>query len=255
MNRQAFIFSVLSALILSSCAAIKVRQSGVAANESAATDIPSLKKQLENHPQNYSWLVTDAVMDYDDGSSDITANLAIRNRKDSVIWASATKMIEAVRILFNTDSAIILNRLQRNYSVLAIQDIDKILGMNSLNFHSVQNILLGAPPFGIDDNSKFTTLKGEYHIENQTPLYKETIVIDKSILRMLQYRYEKNTREYVVINYSNFKPTGDQYLPNKIDVEIHTPDKIHITLDVSGYSLSKNEDAPFQIPASYTKAQ
>ena len=224
-------------------------------NEPAATDIPSLKKQLDNHPEKYSWLVTDAVIEYDDGSSDITANLAIRNRKDSVIWASANKMIEAIRILFNTDSAIILNRLQKNYSVLAIPDIDKILGMNSLNFHSVQNILLGIPPFGIDDNSRFSLLKGDYRIENQTPLFKETIVMDKSLLRMLQYRYEKNIREYVVISYSNFKQTGDQYLPNIIDVEIHTPDKIHITLDVSGYSLSKNEDAPFQIPASYTKAQ
>lgn len=255
MNKPALILTILSALVLSSCASIRGGLSGIISNEPAATDIASLKKQLGSHPEKYSWLITEAELDYDDGSSDITANLAIRNRKDSVIWASANKMIEAVRILFNKDSAIILNRLQKNYSVLAIPDIDKTLGMNNLGFHSVQNILLGIPPFEIDNNSRFSLVKDSYKVESQSPLYKEIIVIDKSMMRMLQYRYEKNMKEYVVINYSNYKQAGDQYLPNIIDVEIHTPDKIHITLNVSGYSLPKNGDVPFQIPASYTKAQ
>jgi len=255
LNRPVLILSVISTLILSSCGTIKGGFTGMISNQPAATDIASLKKQLDAHPAKYSWLITDAEIEYDDGSSDITANLAIRNRKDSVIWASANKMIEAVRILMNTDSATILNRLQKNYSVLTMPDLDKTLGLKGLSFNSMQNLLLAIPPFGINDNSHFLKLKDVYRIENQNGLYKEVIMVDKSLLRMVQYRYEKNITEFVVINYSNFKQTGDQYLPNIIDVEIHTPDKIHITLNVSGYSLPKNEDAPFQIPASYTKAQ
>jgi hypothetical protein len=255
LNRPALILSLLSALVLSSCASFKGGVSGLVSNQPAATDIASLKKQFDARPAKYAWLVTDAEIDYDDGSSEITANLAIRNRKDSVIWASANKMIEAVRILMNTDSATILNRLQKNYSVLTMPDLDKTLGLTGLSFTSMQNLLLAIPPFGINDNSHFLKLKDVYRVENQSPMYKEVMMIDKSTLRVLQYRYEKNIREFVVINYSNFKQTGDQYLPNIIDVEIHTPDKIHITLNVSGYSLPKYEDTPFKIPESYTKAQ
>jgi len=255
LNRPAITLSIFSALVLSSCASFKGGLSGLVSNQPAATDIASLKKQVDTHPAKYAWLVTEAEIEYDDGSSDITANLAIRNRKDSVIWASANKMIEAVRILMNTDSATILNRLQKNYSVLTMPDLDKTLGLSGLSFNSMQNLLLAIPPFGINDNSHFSRLKDVYRIENQNSMFKEVIMMDKSALRMLQYRYEKNIREFVVINYNNFKQVGDQYLPNNIDVEIHTPDKIHITLNVSGYSLPKNVDAPFKIPASYTKAQ
>ncbi len=224
-------------------------------NQPEATDLESFKKIFDLHSPKYTWLTTDGEVDYDDGSSEITAGLSIRNRKDSIIWASANKMIEAARILLNKDSATLLNRLQRNYSVVSVADFDKTLGISNLNFQSVQNLLTALPPFGIADNSKFQVMKDFYRIENQTSVYKETIEMDKSTLRVLQYKYEKNVRDYVIIKYTNFKENGGEYLPNNIDIEVHTPDKIHITLNVSGYSLLKHADVPFEIPASYTKAQ
>ncbi len=220
-----------------------------------ANDLESFQKLLDAHNAKYTWLTTDGEVDYDDGSSEITAGISIRNRKDSVIWASANKMIEAARILLNKDSATILNRLQHNYSVVSVADFDKTLGISNLNFQSVQNLLTALPPFGIDNNSRFQVMKEFYRIENQTSVYKEIIEIDKSTLRVLQYKYEKNAHDYVLIKYSNFKEHNGEYLPNLIDIEVHTPDKIHITLNVSGYGLPKNADVPFEIPASYTKAQ
>jgi len=255
LNRPAFIVFALLSFVLSSCGTLKNSLNAVIPNQPLATDLESFRKIMDTHSANYTWLTIDGEVDYDDGSSEITAGISIRNRKDSIIWASANKMIEAARILINKDSAMVLNRLQRNYSVVSVVDFDKMLGLPNLNFQSVQNLLTAKPPFGIDNNSRFQVLKEFYRIENQTSVYKEIIEVDKSTLRVLQYKYEKNAHDYVLVKYSNFKENKGEYLPNLIDIEIHSPDKIHITLNVSGYGLPKNADVPFEIPASYTKAQ
>jgi hypothetical protein len=229
--------------------------SKVKIEEPVTSDIDILNKQLQDHAPSYKWLVTQGELNYNDGLNDNTVNLSMRNRRDSLIWASGNLLIEAVRILINKDSAIILNRLQKNYTVYPISDLNKLLAMNDLNLHAVQNLLQGLPPFGINQKSKLDLKEKIYHIVNQQATYREEILIPADILRMTQYRYERNTTEYVLVNYSDFRAVGNQVLPNKIEMEVHTPDKIHIILNVSDYSLEQNDDAPFYIPANYTKVK
>jgi hypothetical protein len=72
---------------------------------------------------------------------------------------------------------------------------------------------------------------------------------------MTQYRYERNASEFILVTYSDFRPVGKDALPYKMDMEVHTPDKIHIILNVSDYTLQETDEAPFFIPASYTKVK
>jgi len=221
--------------------------------EIPATDITSLKESLGRQDHNYPWLGMQASLSYDDGSNNATANLSLRNRKDSVIWASANLLIEAVRILINKDSATLLNRLQKNYSVFPVSDLSKILGIDNLDIKSVQNTLQGIPPFGINDKSTFESKDGKYLISNQQATYKETYVLSAKTLKMTEYRYERNASEYVEFHYSNYKLTANQWLPNKIEADVHSQDKIHIILDVTDYSIQATDEVPFSIPQSYTK--
>jgi len=223
--------------------------------EPPPSDISVLKKQLNEHSPSYKWLITQGDLTYDDGTSSVTANINMRNRQDSVIWTSANVLIEAMRILVNKDSAILMNRLQKNYTVFPVSDLNKMFGINNLTLVSVQNLLRGLPPFEIEEKSKFEESMGICHLQNQQPTYKETITIDQKILRMTQYRYERNASEYVLVSYGDFKKTGNQTLPNKIDMEVHSPDKIHIILNVSDYNLQETDDAPFYIPQSYSKVK
>ena len=254
MNKPALLIAILLLFGFTDCVP-KGKITKPRGKKIVANNLAELKKQIGDNTSTYKWLSTQAAMTYDDGNSEVTANLSMRNRSDSIIWASANLLIEAARILVNKDSATILNRLQKNYSVFPVADLNKMFAINNLDLHSVQNLLRALPPFAIDDKSKFETLKDGYRLQNQQATYKEDITIDPAILRMTQYRYERNASEYVLINYSDFKEAGNQVLPNKIDIEVHTPEKIHITLNISDYSLEETNEAPFYIPDSYTKVK
>ena len=254
MNKAALLFILLLISGLVSC----VQKRAITKQrikEKPVTDISTLQIAFITYAPAYKWIEMQGDLSYDDGSNNVAAALSIRNRKDSIIWASANVLIEALRVMINKDSATILNRIQKNYAVWPVASFSSIFGINNLDFHSVQNLLLAMPPFGIDDKSRFVSGDRMYNIENQTAFYRETIKIDKALLRVSQYRYERNTSQYVVIKYSGFKQTGGQPIPNKIDIEVHTPDKIHIILNVSDCSLQQNAEVPFNIPSSYTKAQ
>jgi hypothetical protein len=227
----------------------------VKVTEPIANDLIGLKRLLKIHSPVYKWLDTQGEITYSDGTNTVTANLNMKTRKDSLIWVSGNVLIEAVRMLITRDSAVILNRLQKNYSVFPVSDLNKMLAINDLDLHSVQNLMQALPPFKLDDKSRFENKIEAYHIINQQPTYKEDITIDTRILRMTQYRYEHNATEYVLVNYSDFKQVGDQMLPNKIDMDVRTPDKIHIILNVSDYSLQQTDEASFYIPESYTKVK
>jgi hypothetical protein len=229
--------------------------SKVKIEEPVANDIDVLNGQISAHAPAYPWLVTQGELEFNDGTNDNTVNLSMRNRQDSVIWASANLLIEAVRLLVNKDSAIILNRLQKNYSVYPVNSLNEVLAIDNLNLHAVQNLLQGLPPFGINNKSSLVLKDNIYQVTNQQATYREEITIPANILRMTRYRYERNATQYVLVNYSDFKSVGNQVLPNKIDMEVHTPDKIHIILNVSDYSLQQSDDAPFYIPESYTKVK
>jgi len=221
--------------------------------EKKEMDLAQLVKTMGANTPDYKWLQMSSSMSYAGQDQKYDAGAVIKMRKDSIVWASVSVLFEIARALVNNDSTSIMYRLQKQYSVFPNSALKTLLAVDNITMPSFQKLLLAYPPFGITADYKFTKQETGYLLENTTPLYKETINLDASMLRMTQYTYAKNDNQKIIINYSNFEKDGNNYFPKKIGIEIHSPDVINISLDINSYTLSNKDEAPFKIPASYQK--
>jgi hypothetical protein len=262
MNKIIAALAVLC-ILLSSCRHNKALTKAAPNNPAAAKEVSSineLRSFLKSVKPDFNWMRVRANITYEDPGKKYSANTNLKLRKDSLIWGSVSLILELARIEVTNDSAVMLNRANRQFNVYRTADLQQLLEMQGLNVTSLQHLLEAYPPFPISDDAKIGRSAGadqkeEYNVVTQTPTYKETMEIDSKTGLLKTYRYDRNNTQYVIARYSDFTDVDNKLnLPKKIELEIRTPDKIMITLDVSDYALLDADETPFNIPASYTRA-
>lgn len=250
MNKIGLIFFGL--LFLAGCSAHKKITQTHAAE---ANNLKQLTEALEKKVPEFSWLRSKGTIRFESPSQKFTANTNLKMRDDSLIWMSANLFIEVARGMATQDSAVILNRTAKEYSVFPVSGLESFIGIPDLNIKAFQKILLAHPPFDINPNSKFEIKENSYIIQNNQPNFVEEIEINTSNLQLVRYHYERNNSEKVTITYNDFVQVEAMQLPKKIEFSIETPQKILLSLNISEYNLLPTDEAPFNIPASYKKVQ
>ena len=119
----------------------------------AATSCASHKKTVApTPPSTYEWLSSKVDIDVEGNSmavSDLSGQLRIR--RDSIVWLSVTAAmgVEVARIKVSTDSAWVINRIEKTYLAEPLDSLAKRLGM-PISLPWVQTMLLdnneGIPP-------------------------------------------------------------------------------------------------------------
>jgi hypothetical protein len=221
----------------------------------SSNSIQALTETLEKNALSYQWLRMKTSLSYEDPSNSYSAATQIKLHKDELIWGSVSVLIEVARAQINKDSATMLNRTNKTFTSFPVMDLQQMLAIQNLDLSALQRLLLAAPPFGIDRDSKLTTTDNLYQVEHTTPAYKEAMDISSRNMRLSKYRYERNANEYLEVNYSDFTEVDGKTLPKKIEITVARPDKIKITLDVSDYTFLDSDEAPFSIPTSYKRSQ
>ena len=222
--------------------------------EKKLDNIAQLQKALDSAKLHYKWLKynTSISIQQDDNKLP-TASSTFKLRQDSLLWNTVNVFIEFARTRVNTDSAIVLNRTEKSYSVLTFKQLQQMLAIEGLSLHAMQNLLLARPPFDIHRDAKFFNMDKSFVLTYTGPTYKESIQLDKATLVMTEYRYERNATEFIDIVYSDFKEVNGQIMPHKIKAEAHTPNKLLLNLTVNEYNFLNKDEAPFTIPASYSR--
>ncbi|MGZ5281554.1 MAG: DUF4292 domain-containing protein [Bacteroidia bacterium] len=218
-------------------------------------NIKGLREKTASLEHNYQWLRMRTDVDYQSADDQYSAQASLRIKKNELIWGSVSVLIEAARLQITIDSAVMLNRLQKEYTVLKTQDLQKMLAIEGLDVKALQKLLLAQPPFGIRDGSKLASTEKVYNLQYQNGSYKEEMDLDATNFSLQKYRFERNANQHITVNYSNFIQVGDKMLPQKIVLDVASPEKILITLNVSDYTFLDTDDAPFSIPTSYKKTQ
>ena len=139
--------SVISAIVLSSCASGKHVSSGGASNGNALTNV-----QRETRKIGFLQKVTDnAVYAKDisskidftltDGNDEMTVAGMLRMRRDEVIRIQLTPMniMEVGRIEFTKDSVLIMDRINKEYVVAGYDEVG-FLKNNGLDFYTLQSL-------------------------------------------------------------------------------------------------------------------
>jgi hypothetical protein len=204
------------------------------------------------------WTYFSSKVDFDFRQADgkkISANGSIRMYKDSLIWISAGMFgIEGYRILINNDSVIILNKLEKKYSIYKTSEF-KGLSDIALTVSQIQNIIIANPIYALKLYQIALQNDAQISIRYPQPKYntshafnKQSYTIDSSNLDdNLNPNYAKITySEYAVFNTHNFPVFT--FIQSKFNNK-----NIELELKYSDIDFETLLNFPCQIPSSYEK--
>ncbi|KPM48626.1 DUF4292 domain-containing protein [Jiulongibacter sediminis] len=193
-------------------------------------------------------------------SQSFPANVHIQ--KDSVIWISVSVGIEAARCLITQDSILCLDRINRTYYSLSIEDLSTQFNFD-FDFKLLQALLVGNLPLDrkpgdrIEPNSLYTSLfqnANNISIENQIDnvTHKLNTILAEDV----------QGKSKLGISYADFIPllTG-QLVPHSIftKIDVLKGDEIKTTTLEFKHTKFEFTDQklrfPYSVPKSYTKGE
>jgi hypothetical protein len=218
---------------------------------------PSIMVQPDEVDFNYLKIKSRVAFSSNDFSQTFPATIHIK--KDSVIWISVAVGLEVARGVITPDSAIFLDRLNRNVYQFSYQDLSDFMGFD-VSFDLVQSLLVGNMPIYIREQDiitgagSFITVKqsvGELAVEN---------TIDELINKLTRVSAQReNTQSRLIITYADFTETDNGKVPQRIETRVEkTPAGIETTATSINIEHNKFEFLerdlrfPFSVPKSYT---
>lgn len=220
----------------------------------------SEKKENVNIEEiDFEYFQTRTKVRYTEGDNHVNGNAHIRIRKDSLIWFSISPSIglEATRIMITKDTAIVINRMDKEYYVFNFDEISRYFNFK-VDFELIQSILLGNLARPIDDNTQVAKENNYYLVKQKSgPLDIQSFVLveNKKIETVLIS--ENATSNFMTLKYSEFKETGGYLFPKVCQINLTYKTKkgplvTSINLQHNKAEISdKPLKFPFNIPSKY----
>lgn len=210
-------------------------------------------------PFRFTYLTGRSDLSYNSPQQTIdNATLNWRIRQDSAIWLSASKLgIEAMRLLFTTDSVAIMDKLHREYTITDYASLSQRLGVQ-LTYSRLQALLVGNLAWP-DVPAAVTDTLGNLNILRQ----QEGAVEIKNYVRVANQKIQQLTAilppsRTLQVAYESWKAVADGLVPDKSRmVIINTANSAQTTTIQLQHSRIETPTAPpgfpFSIPPSYRR--
>lgn len=247
MNRLLPLYLLAFVILFSACKRDLV---GVKSKKKEITDVEEI---------DFDYFLTRTKVRYAEGDKQVNGNANIRIKKDSLIWFSVSPSIglEATRVMITKDTAIVINRLDKEYYIFNFEEISRYFNFK-IDYDLIQAILLGNLARPIDDDTKVAKENNYYMVKQKSgPLDIQSFVLmdNKKIETVLIN--EDQTSNFMTLKYSEFEPT-DEYLFPKI-CQVNLTYKAKKGPLVTSINLQHNKAQisdkplkfPFNIPAKY----
>lgn len=247
MNRKISLVLLGFAILFSSC-------------KKDLIGFKSKKKDNVNVEEiDFDYFTARTKVRYAEGDKQINGNANIRIRKDSLIWFSVSPSIglEATRVMITKDTAIVINRMDKEYYIFNFDEISRYFNFR-VDFDLIQSILLGNLARAIDDDTKIAKENNYYMIKQKSgPLDIQSFVLmdNKKIETVLIN--EEMTSNFMTLKYSEFKEVSEFLFPKVCQVNLTYKAKkgplvTSINLQHNKAEISdKPLKFPFNIPAKY----
>lgn len=217
------------------------------------------KENINIEEIDFDYFRTRTKVRYIEGDKQVNGNAHIRIRKDSLIWFSVSPSVglEATRVMITKDTAIVINRMDKEYYIFNFEEISRYFNFK-IDFELIQSILLGNLARPIDDNTKIAKENNYYMLKQQSgPLDIQSFVLveNKKIETVLIN--ETETSNFMTLKYSEFKETRNFLFPKICLVNLTYKAKkgplvTSINLQHNKAEISdKPLKFPFNIPAKY----
>lgn len=247
MNRKLPLYLLVFTVFFSSC-------------KKDIVGIKSGKKENVNIEEiDFDYFLTKTKVRYSEGDKQVNGNAHIRIKKDSLIWFSVSPSIglEATRVMITKDTAIVINRMDKEYYIFNFDEISRYFNFK-VDFELIQSILLGNLARPIDDNTQVAKENNYYLVKQKSgPLDIQSFVLmdNKKIETVLIN--ENATSNFMTLKYSEFKETSDYLFPKVCQVNLTYKAKkgplvTSINLQHNKVEISdKPLKFPFNIPSKY----
>jgi len=208
---------------------------------------------------DFDYFITRTKVRYAEGDKQVNGNANIRIKKDSLIWFSVSPSIglEATRVMITKDTAIVINRMDKEYYIFNFEEISRYFNFR-VDFDLIQSILLGNLARPIDEDTKIAKENNYYMIKQKSgPLdIQSFVLVDNRKIETVLIN-EEETSNFMTLKYSEFKETSEFLFPKICQINLTYKAKkgplvTSISLQHNKAEISdKILKFPFNIPAKY----
>ena len=233
-------------LILSSCS-IKVREINY---DKAPKNAKELIAKVISKNKIPEWLSLQGKINLIKDERDITLNINIKCRNDSLIWASVSAHfgIELFRTTLTKDSVYYLNRTNKTFFVKPITHISSFLKAD-ISFDEIQEMIT-ANARVLKKEYSFHIIENTFELRAKGGVYK----VSADFYRILNASIIDGENE-LSYEYSSFINENEFIFPKQFSISVRSSENFEATLDYSKIVFNKKQKLPFKIPSSYAEAE
>lgn len=255
MNKRPILIFLFLITILFSCRRQRI---------SVAVPDAGEEKGLNVQQIDFEYFSSKSKITYKDASDNITANVNIRMKKDSIIWLSVSKIgIEGVRSIITKDSIFIDNKLQNQFLAYDFKTLSEKFNFN-LTFDLLQAAILGNLPLEKNNKEKIKLVREkDFYMLRQK---EDSVSVDSyispdnmKVKKLLMV--EQPTNNVLTLDYENFSLLNNFLFPynSLISLQYKSPEGYYntlVTIQHQKVEISEKElKFPFHVPRKYDRKQ
>ena len=215
-----------------------------------------LMKKLRNHEHpNLNFVNAQAKVFMEGNGQSIGANANIIWIRDSVMWLNIKKFgLEAARVMVTRDSVIVLNRLEKTYSVRGLESLQRQYSLPA-GFELVQSMLLASPWFFSDISLESDIKDGLHRLSGSNGRFSTDYRMEEEAywLRQEIFLQPRDTRTLSVL-FENYKKTElAGWFPYLRTLEASSPESgdLRLSIELNEVEFNVPKSFRFEIPKHY----
>jgi hypothetical protein len=245
MNKLFYL--VVLVIFLSSCGIKKITTTDFSVPPKNTTELITRVNSKNSYPQ---WLSLKGRANIVQKNQNISVSISIKNRKDSIIWISASGPfgIEIIRAQLTPDSIYFVNRINKTYLIKPASQVKDFIKLD-LSFYDLQDMITANPKI-FKKNYKLEVAEiwrrcdeAEFYLTSDNLSYSIT-----SNYRVQNVKFFNNK--------SNFEFTLEDYqeadnFPRKLTLKVEAEEIFETTINYLKVEFNKLQKILFEIPDSY----
>lgn len=164
---------------------------------------------------DFEYMFTKTKIHYKDSDYNVSTSANIRIKKDSIIWLSISPLlgIEAARAMITQDSMVLMNRLNREYTVYNFKNLSEKFHFD-INYQLIQSMILGNMPMRPESSNQIISSRHFYIVKQQNGPYTIENYISRELMELQKVQMqEKPTNNSLTLEYENYKPLAAFSIP------------------------------------------
>lgn len=241
-----FLALVLFMFFLSSCSLKKVSKSNVSTLPKNTKELIERVNTIDKIPDQLSLR---GKINLIQEEQELSLNINIKFRKDSIIWASlsAPLGIEIFRVQISKDSIYFINRANKTYFIKPISYISNYLKTET-SFSEISQIITASLRINKDSYS-FEADSNSYIIKSEKKQYK----IDRNKFYILEANILENNKSNLSVAFSEFKEISTYFFPHHHSVKVQSAEKFSVIIKYSRVLFNQKQKSVFKIPNHYVE--